>query len=66
MLQQLELQGDPERVEPEFGGIELDQGRAADERPDEQFGLGDPGALDRLLGYFGRRQISAHSAAAAG
>ena len=50
MLQLLELQGDAERVEPEFGGIELDQGRAADERPDDQFDLGDAGAVDRLFG----------------
>src|SRR5260370_16642482 len=67
MLQLFELHADPERVEAEIGGIQLDQRRAADERPDERFDLGDAGAVDRLLGYFfGHRQISAHSAAAAG
>src|SRR5712691_9329563 len=67
VLQLFELQGDRERVEAEIGGIELDQGRAADERPNERLDLGDACAADRLLGYLlGRRQRSAHSAAAAG
>ncbi len=65
MLQLLELQGDRKRVEAEFGRVDLEQGRAADVRPDQRFDLGDARAADRPVRSV-LRSPGHHSAAAAG
>jgi hypothetical protein len=51
MLQQLELEADGGRAEAELGAIDLDDGRAADVRPDEPLGRRDSLAIDAVSAH---------------
>src|SRR5437016_4628957 len=53
MLQLLELQRERKRVEPELGGVDLDERGAADVRPDQGFDRGDAVPADRAGTFLG-------------